>query len=209
MRGAAGREFSLTLKNFRKNVKPKILVLLETRCSGTVASKVIKKWGFKHFILEEARGLAGGIWILWDDDDVKLQVLMQTTQLIHCRVSGLGGRPWAFSAIYASPREAERKCLWDDLFQLSVATSEPWLLAGDFNDIKDASEQRGGTQPSPRRCRNFLDNINKCSLIDLGADGPKYTWRGPVTQLASRLFKRLDRGLCNVEWRTEFGDARV
>lgn len=56
VRGAAGREFGLTLKEIRHKAKPKIVVLLETRCSGTTASKVIKRWGFKHQVVEEARG---------------------------------------------------------------------------------------------------------------------------------------------------------
>lgn len=59
------------------------------------------------------------------------------------------------------------------------------------------------------KCSRFLDSINSCGLIDLGSEGPKFTWRGPLTRGSSRLFKRLDRGLRNSEWRQEFGEARV
>lgn len=61
LRGAIGEDFSLTLREMKKNLKPKVVVLLETRCSGAVAQKAIKKWGFRNQILEEARGLSGGI----------------------------------------------------------------------------------------------------------------------------------------------------
>ena len=59
------------------------------------------------------------------------------------------------------------------------------------------------------KCKKFKDNIEKCKLIDLGDEGPKYTWRGPIVKHASRLYKRLDRALCNGEWKTKFGDAKV
>lgn len=209
VRGAVGKEFSLTLKAMKKNIKPKIVVLLETRCSGSVAQKAIKKWGFRHQILEEARGMSGGIWILWDEESFKIDVINQQEQFIHCLISGLGCRPWLFTAIYASPRENERKMLWTELEALSKNSPLPWMLAGDFDDIQDASEQRGGTMVNEQKCSRFLDSINGCGLKDLGSEGPKFTWRGPLMRGSSRLFKRLDRGLCNSEWRQEFGEATV
>ena len=46
-------------------------------------------------------------------------------------------------------------------------------------------------------------------MIDLESKGPKFTWREPWTNHATRLFKRLDRALCNKEWRIQFNEAIV
>lgn len=208
-RGAAGKAFCRALNELRKNWRPVIVVLLETRCSGCNAQRVIKKMGFSHQIIEEANGMSGGIWILWNDPAINISILSQKPQFVHCLVTGLGRVPWCFTAVYGSPREHERQPLWRHLWDISRITNLPWMLAGDFNDIKDPSEQKGGALVNEGKCRRFLDNINRCKLIDLGAEGPKFTWRGPISQFASRLFKRLDRGLCNADWRTAFPEAVV
>ncbi|XP_028752958.1 uncharacterized protein LOC114712575 [Neltuma alba] len=206
-RGAAGRDFGNALKELMRRYKPSMVILVETRCSGSKAQKVIKNLGFKHQIIEEARGLSGGIWILWKDDMINVSVIAQNKQYIHCQVTGIGRCTWNLTAIYASPREQERKELWECLRILANRNTGPWLLLGDFNDIRDEKEQRRGGKIDERKCRRFSENIEKCRLIDLGAEGPNMTWRGPLTSHGNRLFKRLDRGLCNQHWRNLFGEA--
>lgn len=180
-RGAAGKAFSLALKELCRNWKPKVVVLVETRCSGEKAQEVIKRLGFKNQIIEEAAAMSGGIWILWNSPFIQISVLAQRPQFIHLLVSGMGDRTWCFTAVYGSPREQERKYLWDDLWEISKNCPLPWMLAGDFNDIKDPIEQKGGGNVNEGKCQKFLDNINRCRLIDMGSEGPRYTWWGPIT----------------------------
>lgn len=121
----------------------------------------------------------------------------------------MGRCPWFFSAVYASPREMERRELWAELEKISASCQGPWLVADDLNDIKCKEEQRGGVEPAPQKCKRFQENMDKCKLIDLGSEGPRFTWRGPVVGYAMRLFKRLDRALCNAAWKSSFGEAKV
>ena len=37
----------------------------------------------------------------------------------------------------------------------------------------------------------------------------RFTWRGPQIEGYSRLFQKLDRMLCNVNWRIKFREARM
>jgi hypothetical protein len=87
---------------------------------------------------------------------------------------------WWFTTVYASPIEERRKALWQDLIAIAHQTSEPWMLAGDFNEISSMKEKRGGVRASERRCNNFKDRINSCKLLDMGSVGPKFPWRGPL-----------------------------
>lgn len=121
----------------------------------------------------------------------------------------MGRTEWLFSAIYGSPREGEREELWGALHQIAQQTTQPWMMAGDFNDILCADKQRGGGMVNDKKCKKFRYNIERCQLIDMGSEGPRFTWRGPITKFATRLYKKLDRGLCNKAWRNEFAEAFI
>ncbi|CAN1272305.1 hypothetical protein LINPERPRIM_LOCUS14502 [Linum perenne] len=55
-----------------ESVKPKIVILVEPRVSGTTAQKVCDKLGFDDIIQVEVVGFAGGIWLLWHTSKVIL-----------------------------------------------------------------------------------------------------------------------------------------
>jgi hypothetical protein len=86
---------------------------------------------------------------------------------------------------------------------------EPWLLAGDFNDIMSMNEKKGGVPASIRKCNLFKERIDACQLIDIGSVGAIYTWRGPVYHGGQRIYERLDRALSNDLWRLAFPDGYV
>lgn len=62
-RGAAGKDFGNAVKELNRRFHLKVLVLLETHCSGATAQKAIKRMGFRHQIVVEAIGMSGGIWV--------------------------------------------------------------------------------------------------------------------------------------------------
>ncbi|KAL4330208.1 hypothetical protein AHAS_Ahas13G0377100 [Arachis hypogaea] len=84
-----------------------------------------------------------------------------------------------------------------------------WLIAGDFNETKDSSEKKGGAAIDLNGCNRFASWINESGLIDLGFISSWFTWRGLQWEGQERVFKRLDRGLANNQWRTRFHDATV
>ena len=69
---------------------------------------------------------------------------------------GVSRFPWYFTAVYASPRAQERQEFWAKMEQLAVQVRGPWLLSGDFNDIKNRSEQRGGGKLMRTNARNSV-----------------------------------------------------
>ncbi|KAI9081491.1 hypothetical protein K1719_036512 [Acacia pycnantha] len=95
------------------------------------------------------------------------------------------------------------------LYVLAKEIHEPWLVAGDFNEIKSPMEQRGGRGANETRCRVFNEWIQDCNLVDMETKGPFFTWKGPKWDGLDRVFKRLDRCLCNVSWLEMFEDTEV
>ncbi|KAI9084260.1 hypothetical protein K1719_033767 [Acacia pycnantha] len=114
-----------------------------------------------------------------------------------------------FTAIYANPCEQRRHRTWEVLHSLASDVAEPWLMAGDFNEIKTPLEQKGGGRINETRCRKFNEWIQNCNLIDVEANGPYFTWRGPKWEGLDRVYKRLDRCLCNVHWLENFANAEI
>ncbi|KAI9103644.1 hypothetical protein K1719_023267 [Acacia pycnantha] len=121
----------------------------------------------------------------------------------------LGGKKMLFTAVYASPNETRRSRMWDMLYNISTEITDPWLLAGDFNEIKTPLEQKGGGRICEARCRKFRDWIEDCNLIDLNAQGPFFTWKGPNWEGLDRVYRRLDRCLCNIQWQENFANADI
>ncbi|KAI9088650.1 hypothetical protein K1719_029764 [Acacia pycnantha] len=206
-RGAASKGVAAVVRDMRYRYKLDMLVILEPRISGNAANKVIKSWGFRHSYRREAVGFSGGLWIIWDREELVVDVRVTDEQFLHCKLC-LEGNEMLFTAVYANPNEQRRIRLWSMLSQIANEVDEPWILAGDFNEIKTPLEQKGGGRVSERRCRQFSDWIQECHLLDLDASGPFFTWKGPKWEGLDRVYKRLDRCLCNVSWQEKFEVTR-
>ncbi|KAL7228283.1 hypothetical protein ACSBR2_007070 [Camellia fascicularis] len=86
---------------------------------------------------------------------------------------------------------------------------QPWLVARDFNDYANQRERRSfSANHNTIRTKKFLDRVNRCNLIDLGSFGPRIKWTNKKQGLVNTM-ERLDRALCNAEWRTMFPEAIV
>lgn len=84
------------------------------------------------------------------------------------------------------------------------STTKPWMAIGDYNDISSYDEVRSfANYTSAGQRRKFSENINKCNLINMGFSRSKFTWNNG-RQGTANVSKRLDRGLCNEEWRATF-----
>ncbi|XP_061337162.1 uncharacterized protein LOC133284184 [Gastrolobium bilobum] len=173
------------------------VVILEPRVSGVKAARIIKSMGFSNHYIEEAFGFSGGLWLLWNHEKLSLDVVDSSYKHIHCKVELPEQVPFLFTAVYANPRIEKRKELCDKFRLISQLHSDPWLIAGDFNEISLSEEKRGGAPVDTSRIASFVEVLNNCSMIDLGSSGPFFTWRGPKFLHLDRVFKRLDRACAN------------
>ncbi|KAI9094816.1 hypothetical protein K1719_026622 [Acacia pycnantha] len=165
-------------------------------CSGMA-------YGKKYATLELANDRRGAA-----NKGVTTVIRDMRDQFLHCNVR-LGGANLLFTAIYANPNVQRWHGLWEDLLRISEGVNVPWLLGGDFNEIKSPLEQKGGGRVNETRCRRFNDWIQDCKLLDIEANGPLFTWRGPKWEGLERVFKQLDRCLCNSLWQETFAGAEV
>lgn len=110
-----------------------------------------------------------------------------------CSLKNKQGQEWFLTVVYASPYEQKRGIMWDSMKNIVATVNMPWLVVGDFNDISFANKKIGGWAVSTRKCKAFRDSMEECSLFDMQAKGPFYTWKGPIYRGGRRIYEKLDR----------------
>ncbi|CAL1381633.1 unnamed protein product [Linum trigynum] len=157
--------------------------------------------GFDKHLRVDAIGFSGGIWVLWKGAVFSIIELDRDSQFLHFTCTGPNNVSVILTAIYAKPNDHDRTPLWAAIRRLEQNITQPWLLAGDFNSITCPSERNGGAKFNPHKTLNFNDCIRDCALVDVGFNGPKFTWSN------GKLSQPLDRALCNQEWIRRFPDT--
>lgn len=74
------------VKDLLREYKPLIFVLMEPRISKAKADEVCRKLGKKKWIRSEASVFSGGLWVLWDEEDVALKMEYAHKSFIHLEV---------------------------------------------------------------------------------------------------------------------------
>ncbi|XP_019150060.1 PREDICTED: uncharacterized protein LOC109146841 [Ipomoea nil] len=116
--------------------------------------------------------------------------------------------PWFLAAVYGSPTHHLRRRLWTDLRQSNLGINGPWLIAEDFNTVLNREETSNYSSFSSHHSSDFANWIQDEGLIDMGFTGPKLTWVKDGTNETLKGAK-LDRAMCNTEWRLRFPGACV
>ncbi|KAI9075071.1 hypothetical protein K1719_042969 [Acacia pycnantha] len=156
----------------RKN--PDVLFLDEMKCTSIDKFRCLTGSGFDGMAWVPSVGRSGDIVAAWRKENIDITTTRLDRQFIHLKCS-----------------------VWSEISQLASSILDPWVLIGDFNDVASASEKTGGAEANFCRMALFSDWIQQCKLMDLGAVGPRYTWKGPISRGGRHLFERLDRGLAN------------
>ncbi|KAI8554787.1 hypothetical protein RHMOL_Rhmol05G0124000 [Rhododendron molle] len=209
-RGAGNDKFRRNFSEFFRQHHPEVVGLVETKFKMDSMGLFFNNFGLTNSHFVDPNGRSGGIWVLWDPTKVSVSINYSNFQAVHVTIQKNGFASWFLSVVYASPNPRLRETLWEDLKFFAASNSNtPWVAAGDFNEVAAADESRSNTPDSSASVRRrFVDNINSCDLMDMGFTGPKLTWTNGRQGLAC-VQKRLDRGLCNEEWREVFPEGNI
>lgn len=140
---------------------------------------------------------------------MEISILSSTEQEIHALVKDLSSNfSWLLSAIYASPRHAKRRLLWENLSVVVELHALLWVIAGDFNEVLLGEDKFGARPVCISRALKFQDCLNNCGMIDLGFSSPRFTWtnRQPLPHL---MQERIDRVFVNANWNILYPEACV
>nr|POE91951.1 hypothetical protein CFP56_33154 [Quercus suber] len=175
------------LKELIRDSNLELVFLSETKSKSPRINNLKARLKFANCFCVEPVGRAGGLALFWSLG-VELEVVYSDKNVISALVySDPPNSPWMLFAIYGP-------CLW--------------LVIGDLNCIKRADEKRGGCS-SPESSINCLrDFMTNTGAIDLGFNGPSFTWSNRREGLAN-IKERLDQCLCDRDWQILFPKAGV
>lgn len=71
-RGAASRDFVNLIHDIKKEYDVSMMFLVETHVNS---NHVISRFGFDNWFVEEAQGQSGGIWVLWNFQEWRINIL--------------------------------------------------------------------------------------------------------------------------------------
>ncbi|KAF7815040.1 reverse transcriptase [Senna tora] len=93
------------------------LTILSCNARG---AQIINSLGFAKSFVVDSMGYASGIWLLWDDDMIKMTIRGHSLQEVHATVT-INGTPTLFiSFVYASPIRDRRRILWNNLNPIGI-----------------------------------------------------------------------------------------
>lgn len=208
-RGALKPNFQDHVRNLAQNFDSAIFVIMETKLGGDRARAITDRLPFDGDIHSDMVGYAGGLWLLWNADKVEVQRLANTKQEIHVEVKVRSSNlTWLFSAIYASPRSGEKIILWNNLAKIAKLHNLPWVMAGDFNEPLLDADKFGGRGVNINWSLLFKDCLDKCSMVDLGFSGPRYTWTNK-RKIKNLILERIDRFFMNPDWCVLYPEAKI
>ncbi|XP_075494918.1 uncharacterized protein LOC142532527 [Primulina tabacum] len=92
--------------------------------------------------------------------------------------------------------------LWDSLLQVKPDQG-PWLVGGDFNVVRNASDCLGSSGGRLLPMEEFNHFILDSGIVDAGFEGSSFTWTDKI------IWKHLDRVSVSVDWGDHFHSIRV
>ena len=192
------------LREMRLNFFPDVLFLMETKNQDEYVLRVLQWMGYAHSFTVPPSGQSGGLALFWKHD-VDLEILSSSINFIDTRVK-VKSKLFLLTLVYGDPVKENRSAVWNQVTSLRSDSEDAWLLAGDFNDLLDNSEKRGGPPRHQGSFIEFRSFVSKNGLWDLKFSGNPLSWRGMRYEHFVR--QRLDRAMSNNSWLESFPSSR-
>ncbi|KAF7847204.1 hypothetical protein BT93_L3230 [Corymbia citriodora subsp. variegata] len=115
---------------------------LPTAHFETISCSMIFGW---EWLSNFDYSVRGRIWVGWNPSLVEFVAELINAQIIHGAVKCLHLRTSLnLSVVYGEHTFVSRRPLWNDIIQLSSSLMDhSWMVAGDFNAIRDLSDRLG------------------------------------------------------------------
>ena len=149
---------------------------METKSDIDWLKMVRGRYGFQESHIVPSNGSSGGLALFWQSR-IKVEVLGSSVSHIDSIIDeGNNFARWRLTGFYGNPETFRRVESWQLLHSLSTMSPLPWVVIGDFNEIRLDSEKEGGVPRPKQQMARFNSVINSCGLQEVDFIGPKFTW---------------------------------
>lgn len=129
--------------------KPNIVFLEETFVGLSKLQGIKHKLGLSGLFNVNSEGHRGGLALFWTEGTI-VDIKSYSMHHIDAEVClNNANYKWRFTGFYGVPERQRREESWNLLKHLSTTNPLPWVVMGDFNDIFNPEEKKGGN-PQPR-----------------------------------------------------------
>ncbi|XP_062086259.1 uncharacterized protein LOC133792374 [Humulus lupulus] len=203
LRGLNGPKKQIEVLNMCSKNKIGLGALLETKMRASKITEMMStrfmNWDYYSSLVTEKR-----ILIIWRRAFVKVIVIAEDSQFVHCQVRMAGLKfPFYVSFIYGRNTVEERKNLWH---KLPICTADGWIVLGDFNAVFKANERNGGKPISKAEIVDSSQWFNNSQLEVLKHTGSFFTWTNNQGGQA-RIYSKIDHAFANEKWQDLFPTA--
>ncbi|KAJ0261902.1 Alpha carbonic anhydrase domain-containing protein [Hirschfeldia incana] len=178
---------------------------METKNNQEVVLEKLKWLSIEkyHVVPPNSPG-GGGLFLIWRKE-INLTVRTSTKNFIDTVIEDKG-KTYQVTFVYGEPDHTKRHLIWNELSALQTSTGNPWLLTGDFNELTDNSEKKGGPERAKGTFCSFRAFLSSNDLFDIKHYGNYLSWRGKRNTHLVQC--RLDRSISNSEWFDTFPSCR-
>ncbi|CAN6558737.1 unnamed protein product [Malus baccata var. baccata] len=197
-RGLGSDPVVRALRGLIRKHRPSMIFLSETKMRDHRIDGIRRRLGYSFGFHVSPIGRAGGL-SLWWIESMNVNILFSSAHIIDvcfCLEDSLSWVRCTF--VYGTPYRREKLDFWNLMSNYFGPTDIPWLCGGDFNEFVWDHEKSGGASVLYNRPGYLHNFLNAAALVDLGFNGPKFTWRG--MRYGNLVEERLDRAAANVLW---------
>ncbi|XP_074377162.1 uncharacterized protein LOC141718680 [Apium graveolens] len=201
-RGLENSRTVRVLNDLIRDTNLDILFLSETILVANKIEKLRVKFKYVHCFSVDRAGRSGGLAVFWHSIvDVSIDSYSQNHIDLVFNENGVAS--WRLTLYYNYPERIRRRKAWDMIRRLSNASSLPWCILGDFNDLLYSSDKQG-VHPHPGSLmEGFRKALEESMLYEIDLECGSFTWeKGRGSN--DRVQERLDRSFATREWWLKF-----
>ncbi|KAL4347289.1 hypothetical protein GQ457_17G007720 [Hibiscus cannabinus] len=144
------------LGDFVAQHTPALVFLCETRLRNSSSSRIKASLGMEGCFTVDFGNGCNGLMLLWNNE-INVNLLSYSATHIDAAVDSPTGS-FRFTGFHGYYTESMKHLNWSLFDRLRQASSLPWLIGGDFNELLFHSEKEGGR----RNPRALIDNFREC-----------------------------------------------
>lgn len=163
---------------------------------------LVEELGFYNMHSVEPVGKSGGLALMWKES-VSVKVIQANRRMIDVSI------PWQdksffLTCVYGGPVKRDRGGVWERLQRIAIDREGPWMMTGDFNELVDPTETKGGAFRKESECIEFQQTLRIYGMWEKRHAGYRYGIRNEVLVQC-----RLDRTVANQEWMEMFPESQA
>ncbi|XP_021980825.1 uncharacterized protein LOC110876976 [Helianthus annuus] len=207
LRGVRGNRKSDWIRGLKTSYGIHFLAIQETKLQQSSSFLFSQYWGRAEFKIDvvDSQGRSGGLACLW------CPAVFRCVDIYHNRnfiiVSGFliqTGCRLNLVNIYAPNDAISRRDVWSKILGFKNSLQGLWVMMGDFNDVRDASE-RMNSEFIASNAEAFNHFILSAGLVEYNMGGGNFTY---ISDNGKKLSK-LDRFLVYLGFRERWPNATV